>query len=301
MASGNNIEFRVGVIVLLGLILLLASLYWLQGYRLKYNSQLIDVRFDDVGTLAVGDKITVSGVRKGKVNHLELTNDGVLVELQIYRDVTLRSDAVFTIKNLGLMGDRFIAIAPGKDSVQYDTTLVAEGRYDTGLPEVMGMMGEMVSELRDLVHSLKRTVASDSSLDKFNRTVSNFESVSASLANYMDRNEERFDSTASNFLDASRRLNQLFERNEASVDSSVQRFASVSSHLDGFVHQLDTLALSARSFADALENEEGTLRLLVEDRRLYDDLRRTADNLDDLINDVRANPRRYINLKVELF
>ncbi|RKX24831.1 MAG: MCE family protein, partial [Candidatus Zixiibacteriota bacterium] len=33
----------------------------------------------------------------------------------------------------------------------------------------------------------------------------------------------------------------------------------------------------------------------------YDDLRRTADNLDDLITDVRANPGRYVNLKLELF
>ena len=43
------------------------------------------------------------------------------------------------------------------------------------------------------------------------------------------------------------------------------------------------------------------MQLLMEDRRLYDDLRRTADNVDDLINDIRANPRKYINLKVELF
>ena len=68
-----------------------------------------------------------------------------------------------------------------------------------------------------------------------------------------------------------------------------------------FVQQLDTLAQSARSFASTLEEGEGTLQLMMEDRRLYDDLRKTADNLDDLINDIRANPRKYINLKVELF
>jgi hypothetical protein len=39
----------------------------------------------------------------------------------------------------------------------------------------------------------------------------------------------------------------------------------------------------------------------MEDRRLYDDLRKAADNLDDLVSDIRANPRKYINLKFELF
>ncbi len=301
MATGNNIEFRVGLIVLLAAILAVFSLYWLQGYRLKHNSQLVQIMFDDVGTLAVGDKITVSGVRKGKVNDLTLTPQGVVVELQLYRDVTLKRDATFTIKNLGLMGERFIAIKPGRDSLPYDTSLLAFGGYDSGIPEVMGHMGDMILELRDLVHALKRSVASDTSLAKFDRTVSNLESVSASLADYLDRNEDRFDSTAENFLGTSRKLNALVARNEAGIDSSVSRLDRMSQNVELFVVQLDSIALSARNFADALENEDGTLQLLMEDRRLYDDLRRTADNLDDLITDVRANPRKYINLKVELF
>ena len=80
-----------------------------------------------------------------------------------------------------------------------------------------------------------------------------------------------------------------------------QRFDRASVNMEKFVMQLDTLAATARKFVDAVDQQEGTLQLLLEDRRLYDDLRRTTDNLDDLINDIRANPRKYINLKVELF
>ena len=301
MANSNNIEFRVGVIVLICIILVAGSIYWLQGYKLQRNAQMIMVRFDDVGTLAVGDKVTVAGVRKGKVNDLRLTESGVLVQLQLYRDVVLKGDATFTIKNLGLMGERFVAISPGKDSTAYDLMLTAEGRYDSGIPEVMGLMGEMVTELRLVVRSLRLSVASDSSLGKFNRTVSNLESVSSSLASYMNENKTKFDKTADNFLSASRSLNQMLQRNQNVIDSSASRIDRIGQKLEGFVDQLDTLAVSARSFADRLENEDGTLQLLIEDRRLYDDLRRTADNLDDLITDIRADPRKYINLKVELF
>lgn len=301
MANSSNIEFRVGVIVLLCLVLVAWSIYWLQGYKLQRNAQMIMVRFDDVGTLAIGDKVTVAGVRKGKVNDLRLTDDGVLVQLQLYRDVALKGDAIFTIKNLGLMGERFVAISPGKDSVGYDAAQTAEGRYDSGIPEVMGLMGEMVTELRLVVRSLRQSVASDSSLEKFNNTVANLESVSSSLASYMDKNETKFDKTADNFLSASRNLNQLLQRNQSVVDSTAGRLDRVGMKLERFVDQLDTLSTSARSFADRLENEDGTLQLLIEDRRLYDDLRKTADNLDDLITDIRADPRKYINLKVELF
>ena len=90
MAS-KNIEFRVGVIILIGIVILAASLYWLQGYKLEQNAQVIRVMFDDVGTLSIGDRVTVSGVHRGKVDNLELVNGGVLVKILLYRDVVLHA------------------------------------------------------------------------------------------------------------------------------------------------------------------------------------------------------------------
>jgi phospholipid/cholesterol/gamma-HCH transport system substrate-binding protein len=301
MASKTNVEFRVGIIILFGLIILLGSLYWLQGYKLERNATRILVRFHDVGSLAVGDNVTVSGVHEGKVNKLTLTPGGVIVELLIYKDVVLKQDATITIRNLGLMGERYVAISPGQDTVLFNTSQVAEGRYDTGIPEVMGMMGDMISELRNLVHSIKQTIGSDSSLRKFNNTVSNLEEVSHSLSSYLERNKGKLDKTADNFLAASKELNGIFVRNATIVDSSVDRINKVTIQAESLASKLDSLAQSARRFADALDNENGTVRLLLDDRRLYDDLRRTASNLDELVSDIRANPRKYINLKVQLF
>ncbi len=297
----QNVEFRVGVIIMMGIVLIAISLYWLQGYKLKMNSRLVQVVFDDVGTLAIGDKVTVSGVSKGKVNDLLLTASGVMVELQLNSDVNLRRDARIVIKNMGLMGERFVAISPGKDSLEFDYGETAVGLYDTGLPEVMGLMGEMIEELRNLVVSFKRTIGSDSSLASFNRTFDNLEAVSASLAGYMDRNEKKLDQAAENLVQASRRLNRVLADNATRVDSTMTRFDRSSIQIEKIVAVLDTVSLSARQFADQLDNPEGSLQMLLQDRRLYDDLRQTADNIDDLITDIRENPRKYINLKVELF
>ena len=299
--TAKNVEFRVGIVVLLGVFILAASLYWLQGYKLKVNSIFTQVVFDDVGTLSIGDRVTVSGVRKGKVSDLKLTDRGVLVELQLNQDVVLKRDATFTIKNMGLMGERFIAVNPGRDSIPFDLSQPVRGQYDTGLPEVMGLMGEMIVDLRSLVASFRRTIGSDSTLGKFDRTVDNLERVSTSLATYLERHESSIDQTVNNFLQASARLNSLVKSNAPKVDSSLTRFDRVSARLDTLVIQMDTLSMAAREFADKLNNPDGTVNLLLEDRRLYDDLRRTADNIDDLITDIRANPRKYINLTVEIF
>jgi phospholipid/cholesterol/gamma-HCH transport system substrate-binding protein len=159
----------------------------------------------------------------------------------------------------------------------------------------------MIVELRNLVYSVKKTVASDSSLAKFNRTVGNFERLSASLADYMERNRAKLDGSVDNFHRVSQELNRLVADNSRRVDSSIQRVDRISQNLDLFVMRMDTVSVRLRDFAEAINNPEGTVQLLANDRRLYDDLRKTADNIDDLVTDIRENPRKYINLKVELF
>lgn len=300
MAS-KDIEFRVGVIILIGLLAMAGALYWLQGYRLEMNTRPITVLFDDVGTLSAGDKVTVSGVDKGKVSSLDLTEVGVEVHLLLGVDVHLKADAQFVIKNLGLMGERFIAISPGRSDRPLDYSIPVIGLYDAGLPEVMGLMGEMITELRSLVFVFRRHLGSDTTLTRLNQTIANFERLSAAAVDYMSRNEQKLDETADNFLSASRTLKSMLADNAPRIDSTVLRFERTSANLERVILRLDTLSVTLREFAGNINNPDGTLGLLLEDRRLYDDLRRTADNVDDLIADIRANPRKYINLKIELF
>jgi phospholipid/cholesterol/gamma-HCH transport system substrate-binding protein len=285
----------------MGLIILIGSLYWLQGYRLERNSRLIRVHFADVGSLAVGDKVTVSGVYRGKVDRFDLLEDGVLVELLISREVSLKRDATFAIKNMGVMGERFIAISPGTDSLPLDTTAVAYGRSDTGIPEIMGLLGETITELRALIGTFRENVQTQATLEKFNATLTNLEQVTSSMAAFLERHEGSLDRTAENLHDATGRLSRLVADNADAIDSTLGRFDRASLGLERFVGQLDTVAISVRAFTDVLGAEEGTLQLMAEDRRLYDDLRQTANNLDELIADIRENPQKYINLKVELF
>ncbi|MDZ4722452.1 MAG: MlaD family protein [candidate division Zixibacteria bacterium] len=301
MSTRKHIEFRVGVVMLVALVVLGGSLYWLQGYRLERNAEPITVVYDDVGSLAIGDNVTVSGVRRGNVTNLTLTDHGVEVELMIFKDVVLRKDATFTIKSLGVMGERFIAIYPGKETDLLDRTQSVQGEYESGLPELMGLMGDMIVEVRQIVFTLKRTLVSDSSLEKFNNTVNNFERLSGSLADFMENNDAKFDQTVQGFYDASRNINTLLKKGALMIDSSSIRMDRIGIQMERFVSQLDTLSVSARKFADALDNGEGTAHLLLHDRRLYDDLRGVTSSVDDLIADIKANPRKYINLKVEIF
>ncbi|MDX9858814.1 MAG: MlaD family protein [candidate division Zixibacteria bacterium] len=301
MAPKSSKEFKVGLLILIGIIMLAVSLYWLQGYKLESNAYVVRVHFEDVGTLSVGDKVAVSGVHKGKVNAMALSDTGVVVELLIYQDVVLRSDATFRIRNMGVMGERYIAIDPGAAPDFLETSGILPGDYDVGIPEVMGMIGEVVSELKLTLQDLRTAMGPESTIDRLNKTLGNLESVTATMASFLADNRSRMDTTALNMLEASRDVRRIVSGNVQIIDSTLTRFNRASVGFEAFVNTLDSLSNATRRLARAFNEGDGTLQALLEDRRLYDDLRRTADDLDDLILDIRQNPDKYINLKFELF
>ncbi len=301
MAPKSSKEFKVGLLILIGIIMLAVSLYWLQGYKLESNAYVVRVHFEDVGTLSVGDKVAVSGVHKGKVNAMALSDTGVVVELLVYQDVVLRSDATFRIRNMGVMGERYIAIDPGAAPDLLETSGILPGDYDVGIPEVMGMIGEVVSELKLTLQDLRTAMGPESTIDRLNKTLGNLERVTATMASFLVDNRSRMDTTALNMLEASRDVRRIVRGNVQIIDSTLTRFNRASVGFEAFVNTLDTLSNATRRLARAFNEGDGTLQALLEDRRLYDDLRRTADDLDDLILDIRQNPDKYINLKFELF
>ncbi|GAH53196.1 unnamed protein product, partial [marine sediment metagenome] len=61
---------------------------------------------------------------------------------------------------------------------------------------------------------------------------------------------------------------------------------------------LEELSGNLKSIAARLESEEGTFGMLLRDRSLYDDLKKTTADLDSLVIDIKRNPKKYIHLEI---
>lgn len=300
MAS-KNIELKVGLMVLVGAAVVIFAVWLAKGYRYGQEFYSVSVLFPEVGALAPGDPVAVSGVTMGKIRRLGLYEGGVLVTFDLSSDVVLKEDASFTVKNIGLMGERFVAVKTGTADNLLDLTRPAAGDFDAGIPEVMGMMGDVIANLNGLVDALEETVISPATLDRFSQTVTNLQDLSARLEEVSRRNMPRIDSTLDNFARLSQTLNSGLDRNLTHIDTAAMNFDAVSRRLMQLTADMEEASARFKSFAEDLEGSEGSMRLFMEDRRLYDDLRRTARNIDSLVTDIREDPRKYINFTLELF
>ncbi len=299
--AAKNIEIKVGILVLAGAAVLIAAIWLAKGYRFGQEFYSVSVMFPEVGSLSTGDPVSVSGVNKGKVQNIKLYKGGVLVTLELSQEVKLKQDATFTIKNLGLMGERFVSIKTGSSETPLDLAQPAKGVTEAGIPEVMGTMGQVIQQLNQLVEKLDQTIASPATLDKFSQTINDLQSLSARLDSATEYNAPKIDRTIDNFASLSQTLKSGVERNEKYVDTAVQNIDVASRRLVKLTDDMEEASKRFNSFATDLDESQGSLRLLLEDRRLYDDLRRAALNLDSLVVDIRQNPKKYISFSVELF
>jgi len=297
--DNRTIELRVGIVVAIAAIILFLGIIWIKEYRFNVERYKYGVLFPNVGALGVGDPVTVLGVKKGTVESIILSGGDVLVTFNLTTDVKLKKDAKFTVMNIGLMGERFVDVSPGHSPELLDLSRPVEGFYDTGIPEVMGMAGQMLDEIRRLVAHLEGIFGTEWSQESFRETIKDLRKLSGDLVTLLDRNKDKLEKTATDLSYTSSELKVLVERNKAKLQSSVDNFTSSSAKLDTITTTLSSLSVSLKNLTQKIESGEGTFGKLVNDSTLYNDLRKTTNNLDELVTDIKKNPKKY--LKVSLF
>ena len=86
--------------------------------------------------------------------------------------------------------------------------------------------------------------------------------------------------------------------NKDKLQSTVDNFSSASEKLYNITTTLDSLSISLKKLSFKIESGEGTLGQLMNDTTLYDQIKKTAQNVDSLILDMKRHPKRYLKFSI---
>jgi phospholipid/cholesterol/gamma-HCH transport system substrate-binding protein len=116
--TDKRLEFGVGLFVLLGL----AAVVYLTvklgaGAFVAADTYPLEARFANTGGLNKGGTVILGGVTVGRVDNVRLdpSDYSAIVEMSIMREVKLPADTMASIRTSGLIGDKFVALAPGAE------------------------------------------------------------------------------------------------------------------------------------------------------------------------------------------
>ncbi len=106
-------EFSVGAVILVAAALLIYMSIAVGSLRMKSGQQLT-LQFDDATGLVKNAPVVAAGIKVGAVSSLRYENGGATVAITIDHGVELKEDATAVIRARSLLGEKFIAIDPGR-------------------------------------------------------------------------------------------------------------------------------------------------------------------------------------------
>lgn len=295
-------EIKVAVLVILSIVLFYWGFVFLKGRNLFDNSNKLYAVYDNVAGLVVSAPVTINGLNIGKVNTIEMLPDGKMkVELVITNEqIQIAKSSIAQIMDSGLIGGREIAILNNfsdKNFVESGDTLKTSDKLGltAELANQIGPVKDKVEILLEnankLIENLNATLDAStqqklkSAIASLEVTMAEFSQTSKSINGILADNKTKLSTTLSNFEKTSGNLN--------SMTSSLEK-----ADLGATVKKLEATLTSVNGMMTNLEQGKGSMGKLLSDDAMYTNLTKTSKELELLLQDLRLNPTRYVNVSV---
>jgi len=301
MKDQRRTDIKVGITVIVALLLFIWILGWAKNFSLNANRTKVNIKFQNVAGLEVGDNVTVNGVRKGFVDDIVMKNQFVLVQVSLEPDVDLRDNAVFLVMMLDLMGGKKVEILPGNSSQKLALNQVQEGSFSADIPSVMVMIGKLENELPMMFKQVNKSLASlneyigDKNMQSNVKTaVSNLVLISEQLKNVITENRAQIKTITSNGADLTVQAKDFFSKNKETLQKTITDASALIKRTDTFVANLDTLVVETK----AQKNNAGKF---LYDEKLFTDLKETLQNVKELVKILNEQLKNEgVNVKADL-
>ena len=291
-------EIQVGITVLVAIVILIMGVTWLKELSLARKVRVWTVTFPQSGGLASSDEVRVNGIRKGSVKSMNIAGDHVVIQLALASDIHLTTASRVAISNVGLMGEKVIAITLHDGGVPLGARDTIPGEFEQGVPEVMAELGKSVSAISSIASQLQKLADTLEKEGDFHSTVKNFNETSEELKLAVKENRVLLRRTMEDFASAARTTRGLTTDREAELRHTLDQFSQAAENMNRLSGRLDSLRTTMQQVAGKVDRGDGTLGRLVNDDSLYVQVRNTTLSLQALIEDIKKNPKKYVHVSV---
>lgn len=290
-------EFKIGIFAVIVIAVAWWGIKWLGGQNVLLTSDIYYVYYEDVSGLQESSRVKLRGVVVGNVRDITLERDRVLVEIAVeskYREM-IPANSIAEIGAAGLMGGVEIVLHRG-DSVEIiEPNSEIQGRVKAD------MIGSLADQGAELIEGLNTTVESVNALlegngSAINSLIANLESMSSSIDGIVKSSANDIEVAVDNLSAFTNLLAENTERVESMLQN-LDTFAGDLADAD-IVSKLNTTVSSLNEVLASLESGEGSVGLLLHDAELYNKLTTAGDNLGLLLEDLKANPTRYVHFSL---
>ena len=301
-------ETKIGALTAIAIALLILGFNFLKGKDLFEHSKKIYAVFKGVEGLETSNAVKIKGLEVGSVyaiNPVDKNVDGIQVTISMKKDVNIPKNSVAVI-DAGLIGSASIIIKKGDDNefMKDGDTLITQEKGNL-LSEVQSNLSPVVSRLSSTLESLDSLIRAVGSLfdpnlkNNFASLIGNLAHSSASLQALLNENTGslahamvHLDSFTNNLASNNQRITGTLDN----LEKTTGKLANAK--IDETLQSAQSAMTSLKDAVDKMNSKEGSLGLLLNDKKLYQNLESTTHSLNTLLDDLRVHPKRYVNISV---
>ena len=295
-------EVKTALLVIAGIVLFIFGFNYLKGKNLLSSDRTYFAVYENVEGLTPSTPVTINGLNVGSVQSIDFSDEvgKLLVTMTINKDFEFSKNSEAQLYEAGLIGGKSIAIVP-----MFDNSGVAEsgaylkGTVKAGLSELLNqkltplqakmeiMMvsaDSVLTNINDVFDSQTKNNLKNS-IAQLSTTISSFKSMSTSMTSLIDDNKIKLDNTLTNFDKASNDLSKLSgSLAETDLKKTIEDLQKTVNNFNGVL--------------SSIENGEGSMGKLMKDEKLYNNLEGASKQLEELLQDLKLNPKRYMHFSV---
>ncbi|QDP85082.1 MCE family protein [Chryseobacterium sp. SNU WT5] len=304
-------EIKAGLIALLAIIGFVFLFQFMKGKSLFTTDNIFYAKFDNVEGLAASNPVSINGLKVGQVDKIipVTEKDGKIhfvVKVIIDDNFEFSKKSHLEIFEPGLMSGKEMRV-----NLEYGKPMAKDGDTLSGqfqlsmLNNISSQVGPVKDQLQvvlkrvDSLTNNANKIFDDQNraeirtlLSNLNRTVASFEGTSRQTNALLSNNDPRIQKMLDNANLAT-----------ISAKTAIDKYGRVADEVDvkKLNNTIDKLSITADQLSgviSGIQNGKGSLGKLTQDEELYQNLNKTAENLNILVEDLKTNPKRYLNFSV---
>jgi phospholipid/cholesterol/gamma-HCH transport system substrate-binding protein len=302
-------EVKVGVVTIITILVFIWLYSFLKGKDFFSNSAYYYTIYDKIGGLAESSPVEINGFKVGVVQSIEFQNpeNGKLIAtFSVSKDFKLPKNTVAEIVPVSLLGGMKVQFVYGNGPGTYsdgDTIpgVLAESvtdKIETEFLPLKDKISKLVSTLDSVISSVNE-VMDKGFKDNLKATLANLNNTTGSIDRIVGSKEKELKST----LESAEKFSRMLSENTGKMNKTFSNLESITDTLaaaDIFtsVAKLKESLEQAAIMLDNMNKGKGTAGQFLTNDTLYTNLSNSMESLNLLLQDLKANPKRYVSVSV---
>jgi len=303
-------ETKVGILAAFAIALLIIGYNFLKGNSIFSSETLLLARYTQVDGLGVSKPVLINGFQIGRVDKLELKPDGSIVAtLKIRDEYKIPKNTIARLESTDLLGGKAIVFVLGNSKEYAEDGYMLNANVEKSLMESVQPVQKKAELIITKMDSILTSVNSILNPNFQKNVDKSFTSIASTLGS-LEATSKKVDalvgsesSKLSNILANVEAITVNFKNNGAKIDAILANLNTVTDKAAALNFK-ETIDNANKAIADLqgmvseVKAGKGSLGQLLNDTKMYDNLTNASKNLDNLLIDLKANPKRYVHFSV---